>query len=70
MQAGWLTDLLVIVRVVFPGGQLKKRLRNQLTLTVPGPSHSLIKLEDGIAHVNVGCQTLCLGLSFIVVDRP
>lgn len=70
VQAGGLTDLLVIVGVVFPGGQLQERLRNQLTLIVPGPSHSLVELEDGIAHVDVGRQTLCLGLSFIVVHGP
>lgn len=70
MQADGLTDLVVVVRVVLPGGQLQERLRDQLALAIPGPPHSLIQLEDGIGHVHVGGHTLCLRLPFIIVDRP
>lgn len=60
MQADGLTDLLVVVGVVLPGGQLQERLGDQLALAVPGTSNSLVQLEDGITHVHVGRHTLCL----------
>lgn len=60
MQADGLTDLLVVVGVVLPGGQLQERLRDQLALAVPSTSNSLVQLEDGITHVHVGSHTLCL----------
>lgn len=53
MQADGLTDLVVVVRVVLPGGKLQERLRDQLALAIPGTSHSLVQLEDGITHVHV-----------------
>lgn len=70
MQADGLTDLVVVVRVVLPGGQLQERLRDQLALAIPGTSHSLVQLEDGITHVHIRSHTLCLRLPFIIVDRP
>lgn len=68
MQADWLTGLLVVVRVVLPGGQLQEGLRDELALAVPGTANSLVQLEDGIAHVHVGSHALRLGLAFIVVN--
>lgn len=68
MKAERLSDLLVIVRVVLPGGQLQEGLRDQLALIVPGSSHSFIKLEDGITHVHVRCHTLCFRFTLIIVD--
>lgn len=58
MEADGLTDLMVVVRVVFPGRQLQERLRNQLALAVPGTSHGFVQLEDGITHVDVGGHAL------------
>lgn len=69
MEADGLTDLVVVVGVVLPGGQLQERLRDQLALAVPGTSHSLIKLEDGITHVHVRGHTLCLRFPLVIVDR-
>lgn len=69
LQADGLTSLLVVVGVVLPGRQLQERLRDELTLAVPGTSDSLVQLEDGIAHVHVGGHALRLGLTFIVVNR-
>ncbi|TNN85627.1 hypothetical protein EYF80_004260 [Liparis tanakae] len=56
-EADGLADLVVVVGVVLPGGQLQERLREQLALAVPGTSHSLIELEDGIIHVHLADQT-------------
>lgn len=70
MEADGLVDLLVVVRIVLPGGQLQEGFRDQLTLAVPATSHSFIKLEDGVTHVHVRGQTLCLRLPLVVVDRP
>lgn len=70
MEADGLSDLLVVVWVIFLGGKLQEWLRNQLALTVPGTPHSFIQLEDGIGHVHVRGQTLCLRFPLIIVDRP
>lgn len=64
-----MTDLVVVVGVVLPAGQLRERFRDQLALAVPGTSHGLVQLEDGIAHVHVRGHTLCLRLSLVIVDR-
>lgn len=69
MKADGLTDLLVVVRVVLSGGQLQERLRDELALAIPGTSHSLIQLEDGVTHVHVRSHTFCLRFPLIVVDR-
>lgn len=70
MEADGLVDLVVVVGVVLPGGQLQERLRDQLALAVPGPSHRLIQLEDGITHVHVRGHTLCFRFTLIIVDGP
>lgn len=69
MEADGLIDLVEVVGVVLSGGQLQERLRDQLALAVPGPSHSLIQLEDGITHVHVRSHALCLRFPLIIVDR-
>lgn len=69
MEADGLADLVVVVRVVLPGGQLQERLRDQLALAIPGAPHSLTQLEYRIAHVHVRRHTLCLRLPLIIMDR-
>lgn len=69
VEADGLADLLVVVRIVLPGGELEEGFRDQKALAVPAPPHSLIQLEDGVAHVHAGVQTLCLRFPFVVVDR-
>ena len=68
VQADGLADLLVVVRVVLPGGKLQEGLRDQLALAVAAPPHRLVQLEDGVAHVHVGVDALCLRLPLVVVD--
>lgn len=68
MEADGLADLVEVVGVVLPGGQLQERLGDQLTLAVPGSSHGLIQLEDGVAHVHVGGHALGLRLPLVVVN--
>lgn len=70
MEADGLANLVVVVGVVLPGGQLQERLRDQLALVVPGTSHSFVQLEDGVAHVYVGGHTLCFRFPLIIVDGP
>lgn len=60
LEGDGLVNLLVVVWVVLPGGQLKKRLSYELPLTVPAASYSLVHLEDGIGHVHVGVDALSL----------
>lgn len=69
LEADGLIDLVVVVRVVLPGGQLQERFRDQLALAIPGTSHSLIQLEDGISHVHVRGHAFCLRFTLIIVDR-
>lgn len=69
MEADGLADLLVVVGVVLLGGQLQERLGDQLALAVPGTTHSLVQLEDGVAHVHVRGQALRLRLPLVIVDR-
>lgn len=69
LEADGLIDLVVIVRVVLPGGQLQERFRDQLALAIPGTSHSLIELKDGIGHLHVRSHAFCLRFTLIIVDR-
>lgn len=42
LQGDGLFDLLVVVRVFFPGGQLEEGFRKERSLAVPAPPHSLV----------------------------
>ena len=68
MEADGLIDLVEVVGVVLPGGQLQERLRDQLALAVPGTSHGLIQLEDGISHVHVRGHALRLRFPLVIMD--
>lgn len=67
LERDGLVDLLVVVRVVLPGGQLKEGLSDELALIVPAPAHCLIHLEDGVAQVHAEVHALCFGLTLVIV---
>lgn len=69
LERDGLAYLLVVVWVVLPGGQLKKRLGYELPLTVPASSYSLVHLEDGIGHVHVGVDALSLWFPLVIMHR-
>lgn len=60
VQGDGLADLLEVVWVVFPGGQLEEGLGDELALAVPAATHSLVQLEDGVTHVHAVVHALCL----------
>lgn len=70
LEGDGLVDLLVVVRVVLPGGQLKEGLSDELALAVPAPTHCLVHLEDGVAQVHAEVYALCLGLTLVIVYWP
>lgn len=69
LEGDGLFDLLVIVRVFFPGGQLEERFREELSLAVPAPPHSLVQLEHWVTHVHTGAQALRLRLTLVIMHR-
>lgn len=62
-----MADLVVVVRIVLPGGQLQERLGDELALAVPGAAHRFVQLEDGVGHVDVRGQAFRLGFPLVVV---
>lgn len=69
-QAGGLADLLVVVRVVFSGGQLEEGLGDKLALAVAGSAHGFVQLKYGVSYVYVGVKALCFRLHLVIVNRP
>lgn len=67
LQRDGLFNLLVVVRIFPAGWKLLERLREKLTLVVPGTPHSLIQLEDWVTYFYI--RTLGLWLSFIIANR-
>lgn len=64
LQRDWLFDLLIVVGILPTRGELLEGLREDLALAVPGASHSLVQLEDWVAHFHI--RTLSFGLTFII----
>lgn len=60
LEGDGLADLLEVVWVVLPGGQLEERLGDKLSLAVPSAPHGLVQLEDGGTHVHAVVDALCL----------
>lgn len=62
-------NLLVVIRILPARRKLLEGLGEDLALVVAGSSHSLVQLEDGVAHLHAGALTLSLRLSLVVAHR-